>query len=731
MGASRENRLSTRTRLAAAAALLFAAGVAGLIIRGQHRAELALAEDLYVDARCSATPAASPDARTTIRALLASPGASAPQAAVTVDYPLDGSVFPPELCSPTFLWHDADSAARLWLIDVRLASGRHVYVLSDGRRAPPEIDPRCVAATNAWEEPPGAASARAWMPDARAWEVIKAHSTSAPAVVNILGADGADGRVVSRGSVRLATSADPVGAPIFYRDVPLMPARTDDGVIQPIVPSALPLIQWRLRDLSKDDAPVVMEHLPTCANCHSFSRGARVVGMDMDGPSGDKGAHFTKDVASRMVVGTSDVFSWNRYTRQASGEQSYGMFPRISPDGRWVVASVHEALFVTNYLQFQFLQTFYPTRGILAVYNRATGEIRPLPGADDPAFVQSNPEWSPDGKSIVFIRASASDPYPNRVRAAFAGDPNETQIRYDLYRVPFNDARGGTAEAVAGASGDGMSHSFPRFSPDGRWLVFVRCANGMLMRPDSRLVIIPAGGGEPREMACNTPLMNSWHSWSPNSRWLVFSSKWQSPFTRMYLTHVDEAGNSTPPVLVPDSTAANRAVNLPEFAEIAPGGLLDITTPAVDYRRELDRAVRLQKEGRLADARDAVLKSLSLKSDYPETYLANGFLLELEGKPEEGLAQYRQALEIDPQFYSAHNNIGAALMRMGRLPEAMEQYQKALAVYPRYDKALVNMGDALNRLGRPKEAAAYFRKALAVDAGNAVAHHNLGVSLLL
>ena len=78
--------------------------------------------------------------------------------------------------------------------------------------------------------------------------------------------------------------------------------------------------------------------------------------------------------------------------------------------------------------------------------------------------------------------------------------PNEVQIQYDLYRVPFNDGRGGEPEPIAGASANGMSNTFPKVSPDGRWIVFVQCRNGQLMRPDSQLYIVPAQGGQARRM---------------------------------------------------------------------------------------------------------------------------------------------------------------------------------------------------------------------------------------
>jgi Tol biopolymer transport system component len=139
-----------------------------------------------------------------------------------------------------------------------------------------------------------------------------------------------------------------------------------------------------------------------------------------------------------------------------------------------------------------------------------------------------------------------------------------------------------------------MSNNFPKVSPDGRWIVFVQCRNGQLMRPDSQLWIVPFDGGEARRLRANTPLMNSWHSFSPNGRWLVFSSKARSPYTQMYLTHIDKDGNSSPAILIDNATAANRAVNLPEFVNTAENGIEDIQVPAVDLYKLIDEAMKLE-----------------------------------------------------------------------------------------------------------------------------------------
>ena len=398
-----------------------------------------------------------------------------------------------------------------------------------------------------------------------------------------------DGKIpVSRASISFSTSTDPVGAPIFYRDVPLMPHKDISGIVQPLAPSAIHLIHWRLRDITKPESHTVLQDMPTCANCHSFSADGKTFGMDIDGPDNDKGLYAVVPVRKHMSILSKDMVHWNVDGRV--GKVRVGFMSQVSPDGRYVLSTfagpsydLKESFYVTNFMDYHFLQVFYPTRGILEWYDRTTGLRQPLPGADDPHFVQADGFWSPDGKYIVFARAEARAPhFPGQEPALRANDPNETPIQYDLYRIPFNDGKGGTPERIVGASQNGMSNNFPKVSPDGRWIVFVQCHNGQLMRPDSQLYIVPFGGGQARRMRANTPLMNSWHSFSPNGHWLVFSSKARSAYTQMYLTHLDANGNDSPAILIDNTTAANRAVNIPEFANIDPDGIEDIQVRVAD-----------------------------------------------------------------------------------------------------------------------------------------------------
>jgi len=630
----------------------------GAVQHGSSRAGLAFAQQLASAHAMGSSPSSNPD--------------GPKLAAITVDYPEEGSIFPPEITPPTFLWRDASNSASVWTIEVAFTDGSAgIRAKSAGERLRiGEIDPRCISASNELPKlTPQQAAARTWVPDAAAWEAIKRHSTEHPATITITGfQDEHLDHPVSRGAVVIQTSMDPVGAPIFYRDVPLIPSELQKGVIKPLAQADLPLLAWRLRNIAEPRSRLLLTGLHTCANCHSFSRDGKTLGMDLDGPANDKGLYVLTSVKPEMAIRNQDVISWSSLRDDTASPSRIGFMSQVSPDGRYVLTMLRglekelaNSYYVVNFKDYHFLQVFYPTRGILAWYDRATGQRRALPGADDPRYVQTDGVWSPDGKYVVFARAEAKEPYiGDQKLPGHANDPEETQIQYDLYRIPFNDGKGGQPVPIAGASQNGMSNSFPKVSPDGRWIVFVKCRNAQLMRPDSQLYIVPAEGGVARRLRCNTPLMNSWHSFSPNGRWLVFSSKSRSPYTQMFLTHLDEEGNDSPAILIDNSTAANRAVNIPEFVNIPPDGMMKIDVPAAEAYRLFDLASELTAKGQL----------------------------------EAAIAEWKKVLELDPRNAKAHNNLGVALEWQGNLAEGMTHLQKAMEIDPDFSEAQSNFGIA-------------------------------------
>jgi tetratricopeptide (TPR) repeat protein len=260
-----------------------------------------------------------------------------------------------------------------------------------------------------------------------------------------------------------------------------------------------------------------------------------------------------------------------------------------------------------------------------------------------------------------------------------------------------------------------MSNNFPKVSPDGRWIVFVQNRNGLLMRPDSQLYIMPASGGAPRRMNCNLPRMNSWHSFSPNGKWMVFSSKGRSLYTQMFLTHIDENGDDSPPILIENATADNRAVNIPEFVNVPPDGLLKMGAPATDFYRLVDRASTLLEKGQLPEALAEWRNAVELDPEDGRAHYNLALTYDRMARAEDAIREYRRSIEISPTNDSAYTNLGTAIIGQGRLDEAIALFEKGLAVNPRNAKLEGNLGAALLEKGQTDDAITHLRRALEVE----------------
>ena len=696
--------------------------------------------------------------------LRASGGDHAPPASqlskITVDYPLDGSVFPPEITPPTFLWRDANETAKRWVVEVHFAdhsAGIRLQVPGEHMRAG-ALDPEAGPPNELTELTPQQAAARTWKPDAETWAKIKQASVKAPATIVITGfADDQLHVPVSGGTVNISTSGDPVGAPVFYRDVPLMLwPKTEKGMIQPLPPFAIPLIKWKLRNIGEPQSRTVMENLPTCANCHSFSTDGKTLGLDMDGPKNDKGLYAMVPVSKNVTIRNQDVIRWSSFQDNPDANATefsvkrFGFMSQISPDGRYVVTSIgppgltnsHKSelpefapgiadrLYSMNFKGPPFNQVFYPTRGVLAWYDRTEKKMRPLPGADDPRFVQTSAFWSPDGKYLIFSRAEARDSYPpGSDKAEYANDPRETQIQYDLYKIPFNEGRGGKAEPVVGASANGMSNNFPKVSPDGRWIVFVQNRNGLLMRPDSKLYIVPFAGGKARLMNCNTSLMNSWHTFSPNGRWLAFSSKSRSAYTQLMLTHIDADGNDTPAILVDNTTAANRAVNIPEFVNVPPDGLQHIDPQATEFYRLFNQAYDLMDKQQPAEAIQVFRQALERDPDDAVTHYALATALTQNNQERDAVEEYRKACALNPHRAAWFDHLAVSLALTGDMDGAVAAWRKSLELDPSDAGAEADLGTVLFETGHADEGQQHLQKAIAMRPNFPDAHNRLGWEL--
>jgi len=171
-------------------------------------------------------------------------------------------------------------------------------------------------------------------------------------------------------------------------------------------------------------------------------------------------------------------------------------------------------------------------------------------------------------------------------------------------------------------------------------------------------------------------------------------------------------------------------VNIPEFVNIPPDGLLNIDAPAAEFYRLFNRAAALSEKGRYAAAVPAWQQALALNPDDDRAQNSLGAALASTGKPAEAVPHFEKAVALNPEFDEAQSGLGAALMATGRLAEAIPRYERALELNPENAEALSNLGAALAQTGRLSEAIVRLERAVALDPEYLGGRANLGGALL-
>jgi hypothetical protein len=226
-----------------------------------------------------------------------------------------------------------------------------------------------------------------------------------------------------------------------------------------------------------------------------------------------------------------------------------------------------------------------------------------VPSLSDKEQLETQPTWSPDGKYLYFVSAPKLWSSPKFPPDRFA------EVKYDLKRISFDleTDTWGQLETVLSSKETGLSILTPKISPDGKFLAFTMCDYSCfaLYRPNSDLYMMNLETGSYQKLSCNSEYADSWHSWSSNGRWMVFSTKRDTGiFTRLFITYVDESGKSGKPFVMPQKDPSFydsflKAYNVPEL----------ITGPVKVSRGALTRAVRNPTKIDVASVTKATPKS--------------------------------------------------------------------------------------------------------------------------
>lgn len=212
---------------------------------------------------------------------------------------------------------------------------------------------------------------------------------------------------------------------------------------------------------------------------------------------------------------------------------------------------------------------------MIAYFDPRTGSISTIPQLARKELLETWPCWSADGRYLYYCCAQ-------RLWQDGTQVPPDTynRIRYDLMRIPYDPNTGtwGQPELVLAADRLGQSIAMPRCSPDGRWISFCGCDYGFFptWQEESDIYLLDLKSGAYRRLDILGQHSQSWHCWSSNSRFLVFSSKQQDgQFTRIMISFIDQQGNPHSPLVIPQADpgiyrSTLWAYNTPELLISAP-----------------------------------------------------------------------------------------------------------------------------------------------------------------
>lgn len=309
------------------------------------------------------------------------------------------------------------------------------------------------------------------------------------------------------------------------------------------------------RNLEDYEQSPIMENKysgQNCMNCHSFC---------MQNP--DKMLFHMRDKYSGTYLIDGDkIEKLNTKTDQTLSPLVY---PSWHPSGRYVAFSVNQTSQSFHSNDRNRVEVF-DRQSDVVVYDVEKHQIVSTPSLRTEGAFETFPTFSPDGKTLYFCTAKAR-PMPQEF----------SEVKYNLCSIAFDpDTRqfGTRIDTLYNAEVNGKSVSFPRVSPDGKFLLYTLSGYGnfSIWHKDADLYLLDIVSGTSRPLhEANSTDTESYHSWSSNSRWIVFSSRRiDGLYTRPYFAYIDEQGNASKPFLLPQKDTefyhrSMKSYNIPEF----------------------------------------------------------------------------------------------------------------------------------------------------------------------
>lgn len=269
-----------------------------------------------------------------------------------------------------------------------------------------------------------------------------------------------------------------------------------------------------------------------CMNCHTHAPGRD-----------DLSFFYVRGEGGGMIL--NDGGKLRKLDAKTPDMVSGPVYAQFDPSGRYIVFSSNAIIPAFHSRPDKRLEVF-DTKSDIYVYDLKRGEVIRSPLLADSVRLETFPTFSADGKSIYYCVADGPA-RPSRLDSLF----------YSLCRIDFNPEKG-----IFGAVADtiirgkwGSSVSHPRVSPDGKRLLYTVSDFGTfpIWHRESDLRMLNLKNGETDSLdLVNSPMSDTYHTWSSTGRWFVFASKRDDGlYGKPYFVHVAEDGDTSKPFVLP------------------------------------------------------------------------------------------------------------------------------------------------------------------------------------
>lgn len=311
------------------------------------------------------------------------------------------------------------------------------------------------------------------------------------------------------------------------------------------------------RDLSSFQQSPIIENGRTdhnCMNCHSFQQ-----------QNPDKMLfHMRAQLSGTYIIKDQKV---EKLDTNAGGKVKSLVYPSWHPTHSLVAFSVNSTMQGFHMNDKNRIEVFDQASDVV-IYDIDKHEVLTDSLLFSTKAFETFPTFSPDGKTLYFCSATARK-MPDEFKS----------VKYNLCAISFDpDSRhfGNRVDTLYHSATEGKSVSFPRVSPDGRFLIYTLAEYGnfSIWHKDADLYLLDLQQGSTRRMdEANSPDVESYHSWSSNGRWLAFSSRrMDGLYTRPYLMYIGRDGKAGKPFVLPQKDPdfyadCMQSYNLPEFVK--------------------------------------------------------------------------------------------------------------------------------------------------------------------